>query len=107
MKVFLVFFFTAVIIAPYCLYAQEQQAADSLKLVLQQRTDLPDSLERTILYKIAAKDADPEEIIYYGGLLLEKSNLGEYPLYTARAYSLLGVAYRMQGNIKLSLISVS
>jgi len=82
--------------------AQNQSRTDSLKLLLENDAISPD--QRMMIYaNIAALSPAPDEVLLYADKLLAAATEYEKPHYIIEAYQSKGVAYRLTGNLKLSL----
>ncbi len=81
-------------------YGQDQKEADSLITLLDRGIKFPDSVENEILYDIVSFTSSPDNKLKYANLLITNSYNN---FYVIKAYQLKGVAYRLKGDIRLSL----
>lgn len=84
-------------------FAQNQQKADSLILLLSQQDHFSDSLLMVTALKIVLSSSKNEEIIQYAELLIAKSRELKLPQYEIQGNVGLGIAYRQESDIKRSL----
>lgn len=79
------------------LLAQNQNVADSLRL-LYQSEKLADTERLEVLNDIAFNESDPDILIQYANILLNKSQKENNSKYIYNAFSYLGDANRLKGN---------
>lgn len=87
-------------------WCQHQKEADSLILQLNRDAEIPDSLRMYLLYQIAAKSSSPDAKLLYTGELLKIIDPEKNIDYLIWSYQLRGVAYRLKGDLKNSLLSL-
>lgn len=85
------------------LYSQDQKEADSLINIYKKSQKLTDSIQAELLYLIAIKSSQPEEMLTYADLLIEASESFRPTHYYIQAFNIKGSAYRFQGNFDKAL----
>ncbi|MEL6561304.1 MAG: hypothetical protein AAFQ94_24160, partial [Bacteroidota bacterium] len=84
-------------------FAQNQQKADSLILVLSEQDDFSDSLLMVTILQIILYSSQNEEIIKYAELLIGKARKLKLPSFEIQGNVGLGIAYRQENDIQRSL----
>lgn len=84
-------------------YCQNQKEADSLLNVYRKSEKLSDSVRTELLYLIAIKSTQPEDMVKYSDKLIEISKEYKPTYYKIQAYNIKGSAYRFQGNLESAL----
>lgn len=83
--------------------AQDQRKADSLKLLLVKNDTLSPATKMAVIANVAACSSSPDEVLLYANKLLELAAAYQRPAYVIEALQSKGVAYRLMGNLRLSL----
>ncbi len=97
--------FSFILIISFILFnaeAQNQKRADSL-IKVWESGKLDTLTELRILHRITAYSSSPKDIITYGNVLLKKSKLYKNSYYKARSYLIIGVGFRMKGDVEPAL----
>ncbi|RJE72030.1 hypothetical protein BGP76_08095 [Reichenbachiella sp. MSK19-1] len=85
------------------IYAQNLEAADSLKILLTEDDTLSSTNKLIILSNLSQLCSSPEDVLTYSKRLLRSAHDHKQTNYVVKAYQYQGVAYRMKGNLKESL----
>jgi len=96
----LFFFLTGFLMTHATCLAQNQARADSLTKLL---PTLHDSLRVPTLWEISRYSSSPDERIYFANLILDDLSSDSVSFYKARAYHIIGVAYRKKGELEKGL----
>ncbi|WP_425393077.1 ATP-binding protein [Ekhidna sp.] len=95
---FLISFFVLVLTS----YTQNQSKADSLKLLVESG-DLEGESEMYAYYWLSSYSSSPEDVIEYANELLELAQSEGHLAYELKAYTNIGIAHRLMGDLDEAL----